>query len=103
MMEASMKHSSMVAAISTLADDIDTACRLKAREPAPGRRRSSRVLIGIARNSWLAIVISIFFAVARGPAGAPAEAKGFAVVAEHVAAAAGAPDGPGGSIPSVNH
>jgi hypothetical protein len=102
-MEANMKHSAMVAAISALADDIDAACCLEAREPAPARRRSSRVLIGIARNSWLAIVISIFFAVTRGPAGAPAEAKGFAVVAEHVATTAGAPDAPAGSIPSVNH
>jgi hypothetical protein len=98
-MEANMKHSSMVSAISALADDIDAACCLEARGPAPVRRRSSRMLIGIARNSWLAIVISLFFAMTRGPSGAPGSATGFAVVAEHVASVAGALASPAGSHP----
>ncbi len=78
-----MKSSSIVSTISAIANDIDVACRPVAEETVIFRRRSSRLLLALARNCGLAIVISLFFAAARGPAEPSLAAKQLTVMAQH--------------------
>ena len=78
-----MKSRSIVSTISAIASDIDVACGPVAAEAVIFRRRSLRLLLALARNCGVAIVISLFFAAARGPSEPPLAAKQLTVMAQH--------------------
>jgi len=99
-MEPNMKNSLVVATISAIAADIEMACRpvtaaaapLDAARIAPQVVRSrmlSRFALAVTRNCGIAIVISVFFAAARGPSYLPVEAKRLVAV-QHTSIGAGA-------------
>ena len=93
-----MKNLSIVSTISAIAADIDLACGPASEAAVLPRRRSSRLMLALARNCGLAIVISLFFAAAHGPADPLLGTKHLTVMAQH----ADAPDQTAGSLLPAN-